>query len=142
MPTRDPAKNRVYVKKSKDRKKLEIGVEEFNKIHAGEQQKHLQKLKEEKGEEKFKEDRATYMKEFMCKKRAKEREEQKQKQIQEVQRKVSAVSQARTMTDDLFSSFLSAIPEKRQRGRPKGAKNKPKVVQPTTMSLRPRPRKM
>jgi hypothetical protein len=43
MPTRDPAKNRVYVKKSKDRKKLEIGVEEFNKIHAGEQQKHLQK---------------------------------------------------------------------------------------------------
>ncbi len=90
MPTRDPAKNRVYVKKSKDRKKLEIGVEEFNKIHAGEQQKHLQKLKEEKGEEKFKEDRATYMKEFMRKKRAKEREEQKQKQIQEVQRKVSA----------------------------------------------------
>jgi hypothetical protein len=48
MPTRDPAKNRVYVKKSKDRKKLEIGVEEFNKIHAGEQQKHLQKLKEER----------------------------------------------------------------------------------------------
>ena len=142
MPTRDPAKNREYVKKSKDRKKQAIGVEEFNKIHAEEQQQYLNRLKAEQGLDKFKEDKANYMREFMRKKREKEREAQKKKQIQEVQKKLSAVSHARAMTDDLFSSFLSAIPDNRKRGRPKGSKNKPKVVQPLTMTLRQKPKKM
>ena len=53
-----------------------------------------------------------------------------------------AVLQGKKMTDDLFSSFLSAIPDKRKRGRPVGSRNKPKVVQPQTMTLRPKPKKM
>ena len=34
MPTTDKSKNRIYVKKHKDKKKQAIGVEAFNRLHA------------------------------------------------------------------------------------------------------------
>jgi|LauGreDrversion4_2_1035121.scaffolds.fasta_scaffold206767_2 hypothetical protein len=138
MPTKNLAMNKVYVKRCKDKKKQAIGVEAFNNYHAEEQRSYLQNLKGQMGELAFKEERAKYMREFMRKKREKEREQLKQNQRQEVERKISATTQAKKMTDDLFSSFLSAIPEKRKRGRPAGSKNKPKAVQPMTMTLRPK----
>jgi hypothetical protein len=46
MVTTNPIKNAEYVKKSKDLKKQEIGINDFNRIHAEEQSKHRNKLRQ------------------------------------------------------------------------------------------------
>ena len=64
MPTTDLAKNRQYVKKSKDLKKQEIGINDFNRIHADEQSKHRNKLRQELGEEEYKRIQAEKMRAY------------------------------------------------------------------------------
>jgi hypothetical protein len=54
MPTSDPIKNLMYVKKSQALKKEMIGIDAFKEIHAGEQQKYRDNLRKEKGEEAYK----------------------------------------------------------------------------------------
>jgi hypothetical protein len=70
MPTTDPIKNLMYVKKSQALKKEMIGIDSFNKIHAAEQQKHRDKLRKEKGNEEYKKQQAEYMKAYRQTKKA------------------------------------------------------------------------
>ncbi len=67
----------------------------------------------------------------------------KQDKLNQVKAKVSAVLQSKSMIDNIFSNVIDKIPVKRKRGRPVGSKNKakPKVVEPSNMNLRPRPKK-
>ena len=39
MPTKDPVKNRQYVKKSQEKRKASVGIEQFNKEHTAAQMK-------------------------------------------------------------------------------------------------------
>jgi hypothetical protein len=68
MPSEEN-KNRVYVKKHKDKKKQEIGLEEFNKRHALETRQYREKAREE-DEEAFKLKNKEYMKQYREKKKA------------------------------------------------------------------------
>ena len=62
MPTADPVKNLKFVKESQARKKENIGIEEFNKIHSKEQSKYRDNLRQKQGEEEYKKKNADYMK--------------------------------------------------------------------------------
>ena len=64
MPTADPVKNLKFVKESQARKKENIGIEEFNKIHSKEQSKYRDKQRQEKGEEEYKKKNAECMKAY------------------------------------------------------------------------------
>ena len=123
MPTKDPVKNLEYVKKSQAKKKEAIGVEEFNRIHTEAQMKYKKSMRE-KDEEEFKRKNAEYMKEYMKQKRLKDKEAKKR---EEVLRKTEAISQAKSMIDDILGKVMEEIPVKRRRGRPKGSKNKKKT---------------
>ena len=70
MPTTDPIKNLMYVKKSQALKKEIIGIDAFKEIHAGEQQKYRDNLRKEKGEEAYKRQQAEYMKAYRQAKKA------------------------------------------------------------------------
>ena len=70
MPTTDPIKNLMYVKKSQALKKEIIGIDAFKEIHAGEQQKYRDNLRKEKGEEAYKRQQAEYMKAYRASKKA------------------------------------------------------------------------
>ena len=70
MPTKDPVKNRQYVKKSQERRKAEVGVAQFNKEHTQAQMKHKEKLKAT-DIDKFRKEQAEYMKEYMKQRRLK-----------------------------------------------------------------------
>jgi hypothetical protein len=70
MPTTDPIKNLLYVKKSQALKKEMIGIDAFKEIHAGEQQKYRDNLRKEKGEEAYKKQQAEYMKAYRQAKKA------------------------------------------------------------------------
>jgi hypothetical protein len=70
MPTTDPIKNLLYVKKSQALKKEMIGIDAFKEIHAGEQQKYRDNLRKEKGEEAYKRQQAEYMKAYRASKKA------------------------------------------------------------------------
>jgi hypothetical protein len=70
MPTADPFKNLMYVKKSQALKKEMIGIDAFKEIHAGEQQKYRDNLRKEKGEEAYKKQQAEYMKAYRQAKKA------------------------------------------------------------------------
>ena len=67
----------------------------------------------------------------------------KQVKLNQVKGKVSAVLQSKSKIDNIFSNVIDKIPVKRKRGRPVGSNNKakPKVVEPSNMNLRPRPKK-
>jgi hypothetical protein len=80
MPTRDKGKNLEYVKKSQAKKREALGKEEYNRMNAGTEQKHRDKLKATIGETEYKKQQAEYMKEYRAKqKRLKEDIEKKQK---------------------------------------------------------------
>lgn len=64
MPTADPVKNLMFVKASQARKKENIGIEEFNKIHSKEQSKYRDNLRQKQGEEEYKKKNADYMKAY------------------------------------------------------------------------------
>jgi len=70
MPTADPVKNRMFVKQSQAKKKEEIGVEEFNRIHSQEQSKYRDNLRQKQGEEEYKKKNADYMKAYRLAKKA------------------------------------------------------------------------
>ena len=80
MVTTDPAKNLEYVKKSQMKKKEMIGIDKFKEIHAGEQQKHRDNLRKEKGEEAYKKQQAEYMKAYRASKKAQQQPKQQPKQ--------------------------------------------------------------
>jgi CHAT domain-containing protein len=70
MPTTDPIKNLMYVKKSQALKKEMIGIDAFKEIHAGEQQKYRDNLRKEKGDEAYRKQQAEYMKAYRQAKKA------------------------------------------------------------------------
>jgi len=70
MPTLDKIKNRMFVKQSQAKKKEEIGVQEFNKIHSQEQSKYRDNLRQKQGEEAYKKKNADYMKAYRLAKKA------------------------------------------------------------------------
>ena len=70
MPTADPVKNRMFVKQSQAKKKEEIGVQEFNRIHSQEQSKYRDNLRQKQGEEEYKKKNADYMKAYRLAKKA------------------------------------------------------------------------
>ena len=81
MPTTDPIKNLMYVKKSQALKKEMIGIDAFKEIHAGEQQKYRDNLRKEKGEEAYKRQQAEYMKAYRQAKKAAKAQQPKQLDI-------------------------------------------------------------
>ena len=64
MPTADRVKNLRFVKESQARKKEQIGVGEFNRIHSQEQSKYRDNLRKKQGEEEYKKKNAEYMKAY------------------------------------------------------------------------------
>ena len=79
MGTKDPVKNREYMKKSQEKRKASVGVEQFNKDHTAAQMKHKEKVKSQ-DINKFRKEQADYMKEYMKQRRLKEKEEKKKKE--------------------------------------------------------------
>lgn len=76
MPTADPVKNLMFVKASQARKKENIGIEEFNKIHSKEQSKYRNNLKQKQGEEEYKKKNAEYMKAYRLAKKVLKQQQQ------------------------------------------------------------------
>ena len=76
MPTKDPVKNRQYVKKSQEKRKASVGVEKFNKDHTAAQMKHKEKVKSQ-DIEKFRKEQADYMRDYMKQRRLREKQEKK-----------------------------------------------------------------
>ena len=76
MPTTDPVKNLMFVKASQARKKENIGIEEFNKIHSKEQSKYRDNLRQKQGEEEYKKKNADYMKAYRLAKKALKQQQQ------------------------------------------------------------------
>ena len=76
MGTKDPVKNREYVKKSQEKRKASVGVEQFNKDHTAAQMKHKEKVKSQ-DINKFRKEQADYMKEYMKQRRLREKQEKK-----------------------------------------------------------------
>ena len=76
MPTKDPVKNRQYVKKSQEKRKASVGKEQFNKEHTAAQMKHREKVKSQ-DIEKFRKEQADYMRDYMKQRRLREKQEKK-----------------------------------------------------------------
>jgi hypothetical protein len=76
MPTTDPVKNLMFVKASQARKKENIGIEEFNKIHSKEQSKYRDNLRQKQGEEEYKKKNADYMKAYRLAKKVLKQQQQ------------------------------------------------------------------
>lgn len=80
MPTTDPIKNLRFVKESQARKKEQIGIEEFNKIHSQEQSKYRENLRIKQGEEEYKKKNAENMRAYRLAKKALKQQQQPQQQ--------------------------------------------------------------
>ena len=76
MPTTIAEKNREYVKKSQEKRKASVGVEQFNKDHTAAQMKYKEKVKSQ-DIDKFRKEQADYMKEYMKQRRLREKQEKK-----------------------------------------------------------------
>ena len=76
LGTKDPVKNPEYVKKSQEKLKASVGVEQCNKVHTAAQMKQKEKVKSQ-DIEKFKKEQAEYMKKYMKERRLKEKKEKK-----------------------------------------------------------------
>lgn len=76
MPTLDKVKNLMFVKQSQAKKKEEIGVQEFNRIHSQEQSKYRDNLRQKQGEEEYKKKNAEYMKKYRLAKKALKQKQQ------------------------------------------------------------------
>jgi hypothetical protein len=81
MPSTDPIKNLMYVKKSQALKKEMIGIDAFKEIHAAEQQKYRDNLRKEKGNDEYKKQQAEYMKAYRQAKKAAKAQQPKQLDI-------------------------------------------------------------
>lgn len=80
MPTFNKEKNLRFVKESQARKKEQIGVEEFNKIHSQEQSKYRENLRLKQGEEEYKKKNAENMRAYRLAKKALKQQQQPQQQ--------------------------------------------------------------
>jgi hypothetical protein len=69
MPTTNPEKNREYVKKSNEKKKSQLGEEEYNKYFAENERTYRTNKKEKIGVEVYRKQQAEYMKEYRTKKK-------------------------------------------------------------------------
>jgi hypothetical protein len=69
MPTTNPEKNREYVKKSNEKKKSQVGEEEYNKYFAANERTYRTNKKEKIGVEEYRKQQAKYMKEYRAKKK-------------------------------------------------------------------------
>ena len=114
MPTTNPEKNREYVKKSNEKKKSQLGDEEYKKYFAENERTYRVNKKEAIGVEEYRKQQAEYMKEYRAKK----------KQEKGATSMIGDYIKASKARRD-YAKELSAVPARR-RGRPAGAKNKSK----------------
>jgi hypothetical protein len=82
MVTNDPVKNREFVKKSQQKKKEQIGIEEFNRIHNEKQATYRRNLINQKGIEEVRREKAEYMRQYRLKQK---QEKQKNEAIIKIQ---------------------------------------------------------
>ena len=129
MPTKDPVKNREYVKKSQEKRKASVGVEQFNKDHTAAQMKHKEKVKSQ-DIEKFKKEQAEYMKEYMKQRRLKEKQEKnKANAVNTITDAIRARKARKEMLNLSIEKANKQIieiakePAKRPVGRPKKPRN-------------------
>ncbi len=114
MPTTNAEKNREYVKKSNEKKKSQLGDEEYKKYFAENERTYRVNKKEAIGVEEYRKQQAEYMKEY----RAKKKQEKGATSI--IGDHIKASKARRD-----YGKELSAVPARR-RGRPAGARNKSK----------------
>ena len=115
MPTTNPEKNREYVKKSNEKKKSQLGAEEYKKYFAENERTYRTNKKEKIGVEEYRKQQAEYMKEY----RAKKKEEKGATSI------TGDYIKASTARRDYTKEISAQVPARR-RGRPAGAENKAK----------------
>ena len=114
MPTTNTEKNREYVKKSNEKKKSQLGDEEYKKYFAENERTYRVNKKEAIGVEEYRKQQAEYMKEYRAKKR-------QEKGATSILGDYIKASKARRE----YTKEISAVPARR-RGRPAGARNKSK----------------
>ena len=153
MVTKDPVKNLEYVKKSQARKKVVLGVEEYNKINASAEKKHRDKLKETMGIDEYKRQQAEYMKKY----RGKQRElkidiEKKQKasntltdaiRARKARAEMNKLRDEKKVKNDVSSilnSIIDAVPvvSKNKKNREAVARHKAKKAQGETTTYNTR----
>jgi len=115
MPTTNPEKNREYVKKSNEKKKSQVGEEEYKRYFAANERTYRTNKKAEIGVEEYRKQQAEYMKEY----RARKKQEKGATSI--IGDYIKASKARRDYTKE-----LSAQVPARRRGRPAGSKNKTK----------------
>ena len=132
MPTTNAEKNREYVKKSQEKRKASVGVEQFNKDHTASQMKYKEKVKSQ-DIEKFKKEQAEYMKKYMKERRLKAKQEKnKTNAINTITDAIRARKARKEMLNLSIERANKQVieiakePAKRRRGRPAGSKNKAK----------------
>ena len=108
MPTTNPEKNREYVKKSNEKKKSQLGGEEYNKYFAENEKTYRTNKKEKIGVEEYRKQQAEYMKEYRAKKK-------QEKGATSIIGDYIKVSKARRE----YTKELSAQVPARRRGRPR-----------------------
>ena len=67
MVTKDPVKNRAYVKKSNEKKKLALGQEKYNEYFAQNERKSRENIKNKIGVDEYKRKQAEYMVQYRLK---------------------------------------------------------------------------
>ena len=114
MPTTNAEKNREYVKKSNEKKKSQLGDEEYKKYFAENERTYRVNKKEAIGVEEYRKQQAEYMKEY----RAKKKQEKGATSI--IGDHIKASKARRD-----FAKELSAVPVRR-REKSAGARNRSK----------------
>ena len=113
MPTNDPIKNREFVKKSQQKKKEQIGIEEFNRIHNEKQTIYRQNLINQKGIEQVRREKAEYMRQYRLKqKQEKEKEKERNKSIIKIQNAIRNKNAIKTFTQKYVDKNTSIVQNK------------------------------
>ena len=113
MPTNDPIKNRAFVKKSQQKKKEQIGIEEFNRIHNEKQTIYRQNLINQKGIDIVRKEKAEYMRQYRLKqKQEKEKEKERNKSIIKIQNAIRNKNAIKTFTHKYVDKNTSIIQNK------------------------------
>ena len=113
MPTNDPIKNRELVKKSQQKKKEQIGIEEFNRIHNEKQTIYRQNLINQKGIEQVRREKAEYMRQYRLKqKQEKEKEKERNKSIIKIQNAIRNKNAIKTFTQKYVDKNTSIVQNK------------------------------
>ena len=113
MPTNDPIKNREFVKKSQQKKKEKIGIEEFNRIHNEKQTIYRQNLINQKGIEQVRREKAEYMRQYRLKqKQEKEKEKERNKSIIKIQNAIRNKNAIKTFTQKYVDKNTSIVQNK------------------------------